>query len=597
VCYISPSTAEPVEGVIVEPSAEFAQLQLGFVDQTQWRYEVIRPLVLFADRTAQQRARDTETHPDTVRTLHRRFRQRGMLGLLPADVEVVPRRRASPVPEFVRQEVDRLKALSDGFHYRELARILLVKTGYPIDDKTVKKLWQRSPVPCQGHLALWNYHRHPNRYQARLQVIQLYYQGWEKVSISRFLQVSRPTVDAWIRRFEAQHFAGLVDRSRAPRAPVRKIWLPLMVQVYHLQKAHPDAGRFRIWSLLARSDVSERTVGRILALNKLVYDDIPHVPHKGGKRVPGLHPYKASHPHEYWFIDGRQLDVRVDGVKWWSLIILEGYSRTMLAGAIAPTEATWVALMVLYTACLRYGIPEALISDSGGAYTSTDFEAVCTRLQLRHETIVSTQGESYQNLMETHFNIQRRLYDYQFSLATTPLELEQRHQAFIQTYNTTAHQGLLRERFTPPIPLEVLGAAQGRISAEEELSRKFDHHLFPRRTNRYGCVTLHSYHFYLEEGLPHTQVWLWVSGEQLRATFEHVVLAEYRCHYDWRDRKVTDIREGVFYPTRFAPPQGTLPPLTPQEFMVVYRTRPSRRRARRRLPAQQLLLFEVVPTG
>jgi transposase InsO family protein len=116
-------------------------------------------------------------------------------------------------------------------------------------------------------------------------------------------------------------------------------------------------------------------------------------PKQGGKRIPGLHPYKASHRHQYWFIDGRQLDVRVDGIKWWSLIILEGYSRTMLAGAIAPTEATWVALIVLYTACLRYGIPEALISDSGGAYTSNDFEVVCTRLQLRHETIVSTQGE------------------------------------------------------------------------------------------------------------------------------------------------------------------------------------------------------------
>jgi transposase InsO family protein/transposase len=586
-----------VEGVIVEPTAAFAQLQLGFVDQTQWRYEVIRPLVLFADRTAQQRARETETHPDTGRTLHRRFRQRGMLGLLPAGVEVVPRRRASPVPEAVRQEIDRLKALYDGFHYRELARILLVKTGHPIDDKTVKKLWQQSPVSCQGRLGLWDYHGHPERYQARLEVVKLYYQGWEKASISRLFHVSRPTVDAWIRRFEAEHFTGLVDRSRAPQAPVRKIWLPLMVQVYHLQKAHPDAGRFRLWSLLARSDISERTVGRIMALNKLVYPDIPHVPKHGGTRVPGLHPYKASHPHEYWFIDGRQLDVRVDGVKWWSLIILEGYSRTILAGALAPTEATWVALMVLYTACLRYGAPHTLVSDSGGAYTSNDFEAVCTRLPIRHETIERTKGESYQNLMETHFNIQRRLYDYQFSLATTPLELEQRHQAVIQTYNTTAHQGLLKERFTPPLPLGVLGDAKGRVYTEEELSRRFDHHLFPRRTNRYGCVTLHSYHFYLEEGLPHAQVLLWVSGERLRATFEHVVLAEYRCHYDWRDRKVTGIREGVFYPTRFASPQGMLLPLTPQECRVVYRARSSRRQARRRLPAHQLLLFEVVPTG
>ena len=36
------------------------------------------------------------------------------------------------------------------------------------------------------------------------------------------------------------------------------------------------------------------------------------------------------------------------------------------------------------------------------------------------------------NLMETHFNIQRRLYDYQLSLSHTPSELEQAHQAFIQ---------------------------------------------------------------------------------------------------------------------------------------------------------------------
>jgi transposase InsO family protein len=301
--------------------------------------------------------------------------------------------------------------------------------------------------------------------------------------------------------------------------------LPLIVQVYHLQKAHPDAGRFRFWSLLARSDVSVRTIGRVMALNKLVYDDIPHVPKQGGKLSPRPYPYKASHRRQYWFIDGRQLDFRLNGVKWWSVLILEGYSRTILAGTIAPTEATWVALMVLYTACIRYGVPETLVSDSGGAYTSNDFEAVCARLQLRHETIESTKGESYQNLVETHFNIQRRLYDYQFSLTTTPLALEQRHQAFIHTYNTTAHQGLLKEQFTPPLPLEVLGAAKGRVYTEQELSRKFDHHLFPRRTNQYGCVTLHSYHFSIEEGLPHTRVLPWVSGEQLRAAFEHVVLA------------------------------------------------------------------------
>jgi Homeodomain-like domain len=362
--------------MLVEPLRDFAQLQLRFVDHVQWRYEVIRPLVLFADHTAAQRAQETHTHPDTVRRLTRRFRQQGMLGLFADHVDVVSPSRGRQVPEAVAQEIARLKTLYDGFQYRELARIVFCRFGYAIDDKTAKKLWQHSPLPVQGELPFGAYHSHPERYHARLQVIKLYYQGWNKRSISRFLHVSRPTVDRWIGRFEAEHFAGLVDKSRAPTSSARKVWLPLMIDVYHLQKRHPDAGRFRLWSLLARTDISERTVGRVMALNKQVYDDIPHVRKKDPKKAPQPHPYKATVPHEFWFIDGRQMDFALDGVKWWSILLLDGYSRTMLAGAVAPSEASWVALMVLYTACLRYGVPGTLISDSGGAYISAAFEAV-----------------------------------------------------------------------------------------------------------------------------------------------------------------------------------------------------------------------------
>jgi hypothetical protein len=125
-------------------------------------------------------------------------------------------------------------------------------------------------------------------------------------------------------------------------------------------------------------------------------------------------------------------------------------------------------------------------------------------------------------------------------------------------YNTTAHQGPLKEHFDPPIPLVVLGDAKGRTYSPEELSRKFSHALFPRTTNQYGCVTLHRFHFYfyLEAGVPTTQVMLWVSGEPLRAVLDNVVLAEYRCRYDWRERQVTDIRDGVLYPPASPRPKG-----------------------------------------
>jgi transposase len=59
-----------------------------------------------------------------------------------------------------------------------------------------------------------DYHAQPDRSHARL-------------------QVSRPTPNAWIRRFEAERFAGLVDKPRRTKHP-RKVWLPLIVPVYSL---------------------------------------------------------------------------------------------------------------------------------------------------------------------------------------------------------------------------------------------------------------------------------------------------------------------------------------------------------------------------
>jgi transposase InsO family protein len=584
----------------VLPLPDADEPQLPFNDPTQYRYELIRPLVLFQDRTAKQRAQETGTHPDTVGTLKRRFEAQGMLGLLPDTLAVVPAARRRRVPAEVVHELQRLKGLYDGFGYRELARILFHTLACRIHHHTVKQLWQELPPASPQQLPLLDYHSYAERSQARMEVIALYAQGWSKRSISRFLHVSRPTITAWIARFEAENLASLEDKSRAPKTTVRKAWLPAMVEIYHLQKRHPDAGGFRIWSLRGKSDLSVRTVERIMALNRRVYKDIPGTKaQRTPKAAPQPHPFKATAAHEYWFIDGRMMDFELEGHRWWSLIILDGYSRTMLAGAVAPSEASWVALTVLYTACLRYGVPQHVISDSGGAFISEAFAGVCTRLGIDHQTIVSTEGQSYMNLMETHFNIQRRLYDYQFSLTRTPLEFEEVHQRFMEIYNTTAHQGLLKEQFASPIPLHVLGEVKGRLYTPQELERKFARALFPRTTNRYGCVTLHSYHFYVDQGVPQTQVLLWVYGPELRAVFDNVLLAEYHCHYDLREGKVKDIRVGQFYPSPFASrqEQGSLIERNPLESVVVYRPKSLRRQAALPSRAEQLWLFARVRIG
>jgi len=231
----------------VEQLSDFDQLQMRFRDPVQRRYEIIRP-VLLEECTAAERATHTHLHPDTIGKLKRRFEQQGMLGLFPAHVERSTRGRQRQGPETVVEELQRLKGLYGGFHYRELGRILYYKTGHQLDHKTIKRLWQQLPHPPPSPLPRLDYHSHAARPQARAPVITLSCQGWTKISISRFLHVSRPTVREWLHRFEQEDLSGLEDKRRAPKAPARQAWLPLMIAVYHLQKRHPDAWRFRIWS-------------------------------------------------------------------------------------------------------------------------------------------------------------------------------------------------------------------------------------------------------------------------------------------------------------------------------------------------------------
>src|SRR6266566_1507430 len=96
------------------------------------------------------------------------------------DITTVPSGSRPRVSDAVMQELQRLKGLYDGFTYRELARIIYDTLAYRIGDHPVKRLWQQLPGTSPPQLPLLDYHRYPERAQARFEVIQLSFQGWSK---------------------------------------------------------------------------------------------------------------------------------------------------------------------------------------------------------------------------------------------------------------------------------------------------------------------------------------------------------------------------------------------------------------------------------
>jgi hypothetical protein len=265
-------------------------------------------------------------------------------------------------------ELQRLKGLYDGFGYRELARIVFHRVEHRIDPKTVQALWEDLSPAAPQQLPLLDYHSYADPVQARRRVIELYFEGWRKRSISEFLHVSRPTINAWIERFEADNVASLEDQSRAPSTTRRKAWLPTMVEIYHLQKRHPDAGGFRIWSLRGKTDLSRRTIERIMAINRQVYRDIPHGSKQRKKRAPQPHPFKAAFAHEYWFIDGEVVESHYSR---WVFTYHAGGRGSPLRGQLGRADSAVYGMSALW------GAPPPHLGQRRGLYLRSVRSRLC----------------------------------------------------------------------------------------------------------------------------------------------------------------------------------------------------------------------------
>lgn len=572
----------------------FAQLRLRFVDPIQHDYEVIRPIVLFAQPVA-ERSREIELERTTVGEKARRFVTRGMLGLVDQR-QTEAGRKGHEYPEPVAQYILYLKQIYPPIHYREIVRIVERKFGYKTNHHTVKSFLARHPLLVQLALELETFHEFEDAYQARWTVVRLFYEGWEKQSIAGLLQLSRQHVARLIEAFERDGFAGLEDkRSRPPLHPANQLTLPFLYEVLEVQQDYPRAGRFRVHGLLEQKlgaeTPSESTVGRAMAINRFFLGAPgPWPAPDRADQEPQPLPFQPRYPHHYWFIDLRYL-VKLDGHWVYSICIIEGYSRQILAGMASDYQDELAILQLLHAALSEHGHPDGIVSDNAGVFTADAYRQLWHTLQIEPSYIEKRQA--WQNLIEAQFNIQLRLADARFEEATTLAEIQAHHAAFIQTFNTTAHWAHRERDDGRKTPVAVLGGARGRELSPDTLRRLFRHLQFPRTVNQYGCVSVQRFYIYAEQGLAKQRVSVWIYEDRLQIEYQQTPLARYQCRLDRRQKALTAVSQPQLYPTPFVSPQLEFFELDDEQWLKVHPRAPYARRPAPASLARQLPLLSL----
>jgi putative transposase len=547
---------------LLPPTDDWQQLRLQLDWPEQTRYELIRPVVVFGSPPV-ERARQTGV---SARTIYRRvggFDAFGMRSLFEA--EPVEDKRA--LPPTIRRAIVQLKAEYPPFRPNELATICDVRFHRRPAAHTLKKVLAEEAPPTPLMRRFLPYAEIADPVERRAAIVRLHAEGWNVASIAGYLETSRPTVYAALKRWITEGVYGLADKPPVPNQPARKTDLWAMNAVRKLQQ-NPELGAFRIHAALKPLGIhlSVRTCGRILARNRKLYG--LRGP-EATPREPKAMPFKAAYRHQYWTVDIRYLDHQLGGGNVYCISILENYSRLIVASVLSRSQDLAAYLRVLLEAIKAYGAPEALVSDGGGVFRAKRAMAIYQELGIEKEQIQRRQ--SWQSYIETGFNVQRRMADWHFGRAQTWRELQELHAAWVHDYNAQEHWAHQKRQDGRRSPAEVVGWVTGRTFSEEDLARIFAPVLFGRRVDREGYVRFRNWRLYGERGVAGRQAAVWVTEEEVTIQFVEEPLAQYAVKYQRGRRHFRQVTTTRVFETRYRSPQLPLWELGPDDWHLAVR--------------------------
>jgi len=578
-----------------ERTHDWQEIQQYTLWPEQEQYERIRPLVLFGE-TAAERAKETGTSERTLHYQAKQFEQEGMHSLFPKERTPSSENGRSLPPE-MRQLIVDLKAEHPSFRPHEIATICFLRFERRPSDHTVKHVLADGPPPTVTGRRYPPYAQIADGYQRRRAIVDLHAEGWSVTTIAAYLQTPRHRVYEVLKRWAEEGHAGLDDRpTSAPHSPARKVTMGAITEVRKLVGESPELGAYRVRAALEQIGIhlSQATCGRLLALNRKLYG-LPASKAPSERKRKEM-PFKAHFKQEIWSVDIRYIEEHNLGFPEpvYLISVLENYSRACLASKISATQNGWDYLEVLFAALSAFGAPSMIVSDGGGQFYSNQAMDVYAALGIRKERI--EPGQAWQNYVEAHFNIVRKMADAKFARARTFEEMLATHRQWMHDYNTQRHWAHEKREDGCHSPAAVLGGQKGTVYPESVLNRILFATRYVRRLDKNGFLRFQNWRFYGERGLPKAKVTIWIYEGSLKVEKEAVTLSEYEISMKDDHKQVQAVRSARRHETPFRSPQLTLFDLDEEGWILYWKTEPVPTHRRSHVGGIiQLPLFEPPP--
>jgi transposase InsO family protein len=287
--------------------------------------------------------------------------------------------------------------------------------------------------------------------------------------------VSRHTLYAWKKRFDATGPAGLMDQ---PKGGPRGSRLPELTKrtILMLKKANPSWGCQKISDMLLRGPALPASASAVA-----------HVLHEAGYEMEEVttrpHPDKVRHferaqPNQLWQTDLFTFMLKRQNRRVYLVAFMDDHSRFLVGYGLHASQSSALVLEVLRAALTSYGAPEEILTDNGSQYVTwrgkSAFTKELEKRGIRQVVAAPRRPQTLGKIERFWGTLWRECLES--AIFVDLGEAQRRIGLFIDHYNfQRPHQGIdglaPADRFFGAAP-EVLRTLQARVAANAlELAR------------------------------------------------------------------------------------------------------------------------------
>lgn len=190
-------------------------------------------------------------------------------------------------------------------------------------------------------------------------------EGAKMAELCRRFNVSRKTGYKWLKRFQCDGVAGLLDRSRRPAGSPDQTSGELEARIIALRQQHPAWGARKLRRWLSERGVSSlpaaSTIMEILKRNDVVPADSP-------SSSGPYQRFERERPNELWQMDFKGHFALTNGTRCHPLTVLDDHSRFSILLQACDNERGETVQRALTGVFRLYGLPEGMLMDNGSPW-------------------------------------------------------------------------------------------------------------------------------------------------------------------------------------------------------------------------------------